>query len=449
MGMGPTSRSLQRGRNVFVLSVPGSRQSRGCRAALSKLSRSDAFSFYLHRRTPLSFKNCWHRRGATWRDPRRARRSGSGRAFETGEVWNRLGFVCCHFLRCSLLAVGCPRYLSNRALRLSVADPYDRLAGIAFGAAPPADARFQISRRFQLAASAHGSARHRSVCSEQSRNANRADFDCHGSIVALRSRYRFACCYFSSRTHRSSAMDRHHRDFFWDRAHRPVSLGSAGTLTTAMSAPFCNVALPVPLRTTFTYAVPEALRRVLQLGCRVLVPFRKKSLVGVVVELVPSPPAGTKLRDITRVIDFVPALTPGLLELGQWIASYYLAPVGEVFRSMLPPPTEISSQREVGLTAAGRALAAEQASNFLLAGNAGEEAGALAALAKKGKAISLAAAVKLDITAELLQRLQQRGLLEIRETVRGRKQRTQRIIAWKGKDAPRAADAEKLERLRA
>jgi len=216
-----------------------------------------------------------------------------------------------------------------------------------------------------------------------------------------------------------------------------------------MSAPFCNVALPVPLRTTFTYAVPEALRPALQPGCRVLVPFRKKSLVGVVVELVLSPPAGTKLRDITRVIDLVPALTPGLLELGQWIASYYLAPVGEVFRSMLPPPTEISSQREVLLTAAGRALAAEQAKNFLLAGNAGDEAGALAALAKKGKAISLAAVVKLDITAELLQRLQRRGLLEICETVRGRKQRTQRIIAWKGSDAPRAGDAEKLERIRA
>ena len=228
-----------------------------------------------------------------------------------------------------------------------------------------------------------------------------------------------------------------------------MSFGSAGTLTNAMSAPFCNVALPVPLRTTFTYAVPEALRSVLQPGCRVLVPFRKKSLIGVVVDLVPSPPVGTKLRDITRVIDLVPALTPGLLELGQWIASYYLAPVGEVFRSMLPPPTEISSQREVLLTAAGRALAAEQARNFLLAGSAGDEAGALAVLSKKGKAISLAAAVKLGIIAELLQRLQRRGLLDIRETVRGRKQRTQRIIAWKGSDAPRTGDAEKLERLRA
>jgi primosomal protein N' len=216
-----------------------------------------------------------------------------------------------------------------------------------------------------------------------------------------------------------------------------------------MSAPFCNVALPIPLRTTFTYAVPEALRLAVQPGCRVLVPFRKKSFVGVAVERVSSPPADTKLREIARVIDLVPALTPKLLELGQWIASYYLAPIGEVFRSMLPPPTEISSHREVALTAAGLALAAEHAKNFLLAENAGDEAGALAELCKKGKAISLAAAVRLGISAELLQRLQRRGLLEIREIVRGRKQRTQRIVAWKGGHPPQKGEAEKLQRLRA
>ena len=45
---------------------------------------------------------------------------------------------------------------------------------------------------------------------------------------------------------------------------------------------YCNVALPVPLRMTFTYAVPEELRAQLQVGCRVLVPFRKKSMIGVV-----------------------------------------------------------------------------------------------------------------------------------------------------------------------
>src|SRR5215471_12895042 len=44
---------------------------------------------------------------------------------------------------------------------------------------------------------------------------------------------------------------------------------------------YCNIALPVPLRTTFTYFVPEPLRERVQPGSRVLVPFRKKSLVGV------------------------------------------------------------------------------------------------------------------------------------------------------------------------
>lgn len=104
-----------------------------------------------------------------------------------------------------------------------------------------------------------------------------------------------------------------------------------------MSSPFCNVAVPVPLRTTFTYAVPVALRDSLRPGSRVLVPFRKKSLVGVVVELAESAPADTKIREVTGTLDFLPALTLKLLELAQWIAGYYLAPIGEVFHAMLPP----------------------------------------------------------------------------------------------------------------
>src|SRR5467141_4053075 len=127
-----------------------------------------------------------------------------------------------------------------------------------------------------------------------------------------------------------------------------------------MTPPFCNVALPVPLRTTFTYAVPEALRGTVQPGSRVLVPFRKKAMVGVVVELAESAPQGTKIREITRVLDFVPALTPKLVELAHWIAGYYLAPVGEVFRAMLPPVTELRTQRQIVLTESGRAANAKE-----------------------------------------------------------------------------------------
>ncbi len=202
-----------------------------------------------------------------------------------------------------------------------------------------------------------------------------------------------------------------------------------------MSFPFCNVALPVPLRMTFTYAVPESLQGAVQPGSRVLVPFRKKTMVGVVVELAESAPEGTKIREIARVLDFVPALTPKLIELAHWIAGYYLAPVGEVFRAMLPPVTEVKSQRQIVLTEEGREAAESLSGGELSHGLTSGEAAFLAKLKEKKGALLRGPAAKLGIDASSLQRLQRRGLVEIREVVRGRSRRTQRVIAWKGGSA--------------
>jgi primosomal protein N' (replication factor Y) len=213
-----------------------------------------------------------------------------------------------------------------------------------------------------------------------------------------------------------------------------------------MSSLFCNVALAVPLRTTFTYAVPEGLLETVRLGSRVLVPFRKKALVGVVVELVENEPAATKIREITRVLDFVPALTPKLIELAQWIAGYYLAPVGEVFRAMLPPVTELKAQRELLLTDRGRDAAESLSGGELSHGLTRAEVELLAKLKKKKGALPFAAAAKLGADASALQRLQRRGLIEIRESVLGRKRKVQRIVAWKGSAAAVAgSSAEKNE----
>ncbi len=214
----------------------------------------------------------------------------------------------------------------------------------------------------------------------------------------------------------------------------------AGTLHGGMTSPFCNVALPVPLRTTFTYAVPEALQGTVQPGSRVLVPFRKKVMFGVVVELAESAPDGTKVREITRVLDFVPALTPKLIELAQWIAGYYLAPAGEVFRAMLPPVTELKSQRQIILTDAGRKAAESLSGGELSHGLTSGEAAFLAKLKEKKGTRPLGPAARLGVDTPALQRLQRFGLIEIRETVQGRNRRTQRVIAWKGGGAA----AEKL-----
>jgi primosomal protein N' (replication factor Y) (superfamily II helicase) len=199
-----------------------------------------------------------------------------------------------------------------------------------------------------------------------------------------------------------------------------------------MSSTFCNVALPVPLRTTFTYTVPEALRDTVRPGMRVLVPFRKKSIVGVVVEMAEHAPANAKLREITKVMEFAPALTPNLIELAQWIASYYLAPVGEVFRAMLPPVTELNVRREILLTAEGRSAAESLGGGELSHGLIAAEAAFLEkANTKKGPVLHSLAA-KMGVSAAGLQRLRQRGLIEFRESLQDTKRKSQTVVAWKG-----------------
>jgi primosomal protein N' (replication factor Y) len=216
-----------------------------------------------------------------------------------------------------------------------------------------------------------------------------------------------------------------------------------------MSAAFCNVALPVPLRTTFTYAVPEALRETLRPGSRVLVPFRKKSFVGVIVDFAECAPQGTKVREITKAIDFGPALTPKLIELAQWIAGYYLAPIGEVFRAMMPPVTELKTQRQIVLTEAGREAAEGLSAGPISQGLTAEEASLLTKLKKRNGSMPLSPTMKLGVEHAALQRLQRRGLIEIRESLQGRKRRTQRVIAWKGHAAAEEKRfGEKEEKIR-
>src|ERR1700733_2357894 len=100
---------------------------------------------------------------------------------------------------------------------------------------------------------------------------------------------------------------------------------------------FCDVALAVPLDMVFTYAVPPGMEPVV--GGRVLVPFRQQRMSGIVVELHDRAPE-VKTKKVIEVLDLSPVLDEDLLKLGQWIADYYLAPLGEVFRTMLPLSAE-------------------------------------------------------------------------------------------------------------
>ncbi|MFY9948677.1 MAG: primosomal protein N', partial [Candidatus Sulfotelmatobacter sp.] len=114
---------------------------------------------------------------------------------------------------------------------------------------------------------------------------------------------------------------------------------------------FCDVALPVPLDMVFTYRVPAAAAPVV--GGRVLVPFGQQRLTGIVVELHDRRPSLT-IKPLLNVLDIAPVLDEQLLRLGRWIADYYLAPLGEVFRTMLPLNAEFKRAIAYRITAQGR-----------------------------------------------------------------------------------------------
>ncbi|HEY0797461.1 MAG TPA: primosomal protein N' [Acidisarcina sp.] len=117
---------------------------------------------------------------------------------------------------------------------------------------------------------------------------------------------------------------------------------------------FCDVALPVPLDRTFTYALRDG-ENAPAIGARVLVPFRTEKMTGIVIRLHDeAPPVAAK--PIDAVLDTEPILSPELLDLAAWIGKYYIAPLGEVLRSMLPLMAEVRHQVLYRITETGKAI---------------------------------------------------------------------------------------------
>jgi len=122
---------------------------------------------------------------------------------------------------------------------------------------------------------------------------------------------------------------------------------------------FCDVALPVPLDQTFTYAVNGAVPVV---GARVLVPFSGQRLMGVVVRVHEDAPADEfEVKPVQQVLDDTALLPDELMKLAQWIASYYVAPLGEVLRGMLPLTAEVKRHFVYKIAEAGRRVLYEGA----------------------------------------------------------------------------------------
>src|SRR2546422_3273784 len=96
----------------------------------------------------------------------------------------------------------------------------------------------------------------------------------------------------------------------------------------------------------FDYAVPEALRGLIEVGHRVRVPFGKRTVTGFVYALDQGPTV-LELKPIEALLDAEPVLPSPLVELAGFVAAHYLVPLDEVIRAIVPPRVRAVVRRSV------------------------------------------------------------------------------------------------------
>jgi primosomal protein N' (replication factor Y) len=111
---------------------------------------------------------------------------------------------------------------------------------------------------------------------------------------------------------------------------------------------FALVVVPAPLKEPLVYSIPKALEGHLKPGTRVLIPLQKRTVTGIVIEVVGASPVA-KTKSIVAPLDEEPIFDHHLLKLARWIAQYYLASLGEVIATMLPAKSRRQSQKTITL----------------------------------------------------------------------------------------------------
>ncbi|MBD3414456.1 MAG: primosomal protein N' [Candidatus Aminicenantes bacterium] len=118
---------------------------------------------------------------------------------------------------------------------------------------------------------------------------------------------------------------------------------------------FASVALPVPLRKTFLYVVPEKYHHEIQRGTRVLVPFRKQILTGYVTEITKKAPSkDMELKDIQELLDREPVFSSSFLDFTKQLSDHYYSFWGEILRASLPPSLTLKTQVRIHITEKGK-----------------------------------------------------------------------------------------------
>ncbi len=107
-----------------------------------------------------------------------------------------------------------------------------------------------------------------------------------------------------------------------------------------------QVALPLPSEKLYTFSVPPSFRNKINTGMFVIVPVKKRRMVGYVMGFSREKPV-SKIASISDVLFDKPVLTGQLLQLCKWMSEYYMAGIGQVLESVLPPFAKFQENRVV------------------------------------------------------------------------------------------------------
>lgn len=108
---------------------------------------------------------------------------------------------------------------------------------------------------------------------------------------------------------------------------------------------FVDVIVPLPIAGQYTYSLPVEMEEMVQTGCRVVVPFgRKKFYTAIVTKVHYAAPEGYETKDIEEILDAEPVLLPRQFEFWEWLASYYLCTLGDVYKAAIPSGMKLESE---------------------------------------------------------------------------------------------------------
>lgn len=117
-----------------------------------------------------------------------------------------------------------------------------------------------------------------------------------------------------------------------------------------MAHTFAEVILPLSLKGTFTYRVPENELSNIEIGKRVLIPFGgRKIYTGIVANLHNEAPQGYETKEIISILEQQPLLLPFHLQFWEWLSEYYLCSLGDVYRFAFPSSLKLESETYVRL----------------------------------------------------------------------------------------------------